>query len=708
MRSVLLAVALLAGCPKSVTPEPVPEAPMQAESPNPLLQPWTGPHGGVPPFAGIKTADFEPALTAATEEMMAEIDTIADNTEPATFENTIAALDLSGETFSHVRAVYGVYGGTMSDDELRGVQREMAPVLAGIWDNITGNKALFGRIDTIYNGDIYATLNPEQQRLTWDTYNSFVKSGAKLGETEKSRLADVNQELASLYTTFSQNLLHDEEQVTVLAETDLDGLSDGYITAAKAAAEERELEGYAVVNTRSSVDPFLTMSARRDLREIVWRLFTDRGDNADEYDNNALIPQILTLRRERAQLLGYETHAHWRLEDAMAGNPDNAMALMMDVWPAAVARVSEEVADMQAIADTGNAGITIEPWDYHFYQEKVRKDRYDLDEAEITPYMDMERLREGMMWASTQLYGLQWQQVEGLPVVHPDVRVWEVMSAEGEHVGLWYFDPYARTGKRSGAWMNAYRPQAAYPTKQTILVSNTSNFVKAPEGEPTLISWDDANTLFHEFGHALHGLLSDVTYSGLSGTNVARDFVEYPSQLNEHWLGTPEMLEQFALHAETGEAMPAELLEKIERAATFNQGFGTTEYLASALVDMKLHLLEDPNIDVDTWERETLAELGMPTQLVMRHRTPQFAHVFSGDGYSAGYYSYLWSDTLTADTAEAFVEAGSMYDQATAQRLRDTVLSVGNTVDSAEAFRNFRGRDVDTSALLRSRGFPVE
>lgn len=709
MRPALFALALLAGCPKSTAPETSPpvEEPVNATAENPLLAEWTGPYGGVPPFEGIATSDFKPALQASMAELLAEVDAIAANEAAPTFDNTIADFEDIGRTFGRVRTVYGVYASTMSNDELRGVEREMAPELAGLWNKITSNAQLFERIKTVYE-EQFDSLTPEQQRLTWETYNGFVRSGAALDDAAKARLAEINGELATLYTTFSQNLLHDEETWTVLGEDDLAGLSDSYVAAAAAAATERGLEGqWVVVNTRSSVDPFLASSERRDLREAVWRKFVNRGDNGDEYDNNALIPQILQLRLERANLLGYETHAHWRLETAMAGEPANALALMESVWPAAVARVGEEVAAMQAVADEEGADITIEPWDYHFYQEKVRKAQYDLDASEIKPYMELEQLREGMMWASTQLYGLQWRQVEGLPVVHPDVRVWEVLDAEGGHVGLWYFDPYARSGKRSGAWMNDYRPQERFRGEITTIVSNNSNFVKAPEGQPTLISWDDANTLFHEFGHALHGLLSDVTYPSLSGTSVARDFVEFPSQLNEHWLSTPELLEKYALHVETGEPMPAELLEKIERTSTFNEGFGTTEYLASALVDMKLHLLADPNIDVDTFERETLAELGMPSELVMRHRTPQFAHVFSGDGYSAGYYSYLWADTLTADTAEAFVEAGSMYDAETAERLRATVLSVGNTVDAADAFRNFRGRDVNTDALLRSRGFPV-
>jgi len=391
----------------------------------------------------------------------------------------------------------------------------------------------------------------------------------------------------------------------------------------------------------------------------------------------------------------------------MAKTPEHAMDLMLAVWKPAVARVHEEVADMQAIADKEGAHLTIEPWDYRYYAEKVRKAKYDLDQNEVKPYLQLDKLREGMFWVAGQLFGFQFSPIDNVPVAHPDVRVFEVKDAAGKHVGLWYFDPYARPGKQSGAWMNAYRNQERFDREITTIVSNNSNFVKGAPGEPVLISWDDATTLFHEFGHALHGLNSNVSYPSLSGTNVARDYVEFPSQLLEHWLSTPEVLNRFALHYKTGKPLPAELVQRIERAATFNQGFITVEYLASALVDMKLHLAGDKPIDPDAFERETLAGLGMPKEIVMRHRTPQFSHVFSSDGYSAGYYSYLWSDTLSADAWEAFTEAGGPYDKAVAKRLYDHVFSIGNTVDPAEAYRALRGRDAGTAALMRKRGFPV-
>jgi peptidyl-dipeptidase Dcp len=474
-----------------------------------------------------------------------------------------------------------------------------------------------------------------------------------------------------------------------------------------AAAEARGQKGkWAVLNTRSSVEPFLAYSERRELREKVWRNFVLRGDHGDARDNKAGITEILKLRAERARLLGYETHAHWRLEDSMAKTPDRAMGLMEAVWPAAVARVREEVADMQAVADREQAGIRIEPWDYRFYAEKVRKARYDLDENEVKPYLQLDKLREAMFWVAGELLDLHFVPARGVTVYHPDVGVWQVRDGAGKHVGLWYFDPYAREGKRSGAWMNAYRNQERFDGDVPTIVSNNSNFVKGKPGVPVLVSWTDAETLFHEFGHALHGLSSNVSYPSLSGTSVARDYVEFPSQILERWLATPEVLERFARHVKTGKPIPRALVQKIERASKFNQGFATVEYLAAALVDMKLHLATDATSDPAAFERDTLAALGMPREIVMRHRTPHFQHVFAGDGYSAGYYSYLWADTLSTDAFEAFIEAKGPYDRAVAKRLRDHVFSAGNTLDPADGYRAFRGRDPGIGALMRKRGFP--
>jgi peptidyl-dipeptidase Dcp len=657
----------------------------------------------------VQIALFKPALEAAMAEQLKEIEQITANPAAPNFENTIAALERGGRTLNRVGTLYGVWGATMASPEYQAVQREMAPRLAAFNDQITQNEALFKRIEAVYNSPEKAKLNAEQQRVTWLYYTNFVRAGARLNADAKKRLSQINQQLAGLYTKFSQNVLAEEtDQFLVLkSEDELAGLPQSLRDAAAAAAETKKQPGtWVIMNTRSSIDPFLTYSDRRDLREKAWRMFVNRGDNGGEHDNNAIITEILQLRAERAKLLGYPTHAHWRLENSMAKTPERAMQLMEAVWKPAVARVHEEVADMQALADKEGAKIKIEPWDYRYYMEKVRKAKYDLDQNEIKPYLQLEKLREGIFWVAGELFNFNFTPVTNVPVAHPDVRVWEVTDkTTKKHIGLWYFDPYARAGKRSGAWMNAYRVQERVNGEITTIVSNNSNFVKGKPGEPVLISWDDATTMFHEFGHALHGLNSNVTYPSVAGTQVARDYVEFPSQLLEHWLSTPEVLQRFALHYQTGKPIPQELVNKITRSATFNQGFATVEYLSAALVDMKLHLAGDKKIDPDAFERETLAQLGMPKEIVMRHRTPQFLHIFSSDSYSAGYYSYLWSDVLTADAFGAFVEGKGPYDRAVAERLRKYIFSVGNTVDPAEGYRAFRGRDPKIDALMKKRGF---
>jgi len=686
--------------------------PTTTEAANPLLAEWTGPHGGVPPFDQVRVALFKPALETAMAENLAEVEEIANNPAPPTFENTIVALERTGRALNRVQTLYGVWGATMSGPDFQAVQREMAPKLAAFNDKLSQNEAMFRRVEAVYNSPAKKNLTPEQQRLVWLYYTGLVRSGARLNAEAKARLSQINQTLAGLFTRFSQNVLAEEtDQFVVLQdEADLAGLPQSLREAAAAAAVTRKQKAAGVVlNTRSSTDPFLTYSDRRDLREKVWRMFVSRGDNGDEHDNNKLITEILQLRAERAKLLGYPTHAHLRLENAMAKTPERAMALMEAVWKPAVARVHEEVADMQALADKEGAKITIEPWDYRYYAEKVRKEKYDLDQNEVKPYLQLEKLREGIFWVAGQLFGFKFTPVTNVPVAHPDIRVWEVADNKtGRHIGLWYFDPYARAGKRSGAWMNAYRTQERLNGTITTIVSNNANFVKGKPGEPLLISWDDASTMFHEFGHALHGLNSNVTYPSLAGTAVSRDYVEFPSQLMEHWLSTPQVLNRFAVHYQTGKPIPQTLVDRIKRSATFNQGFTTVEYLSAALIDMKLHLAGDRKIDPDAFERETLAELGMPREIVMRHRTPHFLHVFSSDGYSAGYYSYLWSDVITADAYEAFVEGGGPYDRHVAQRLYKYIFSVGNTIDPAAAYRSFRGRDPKVEALMKKRGFTAK
>jgi peptidyl-dipeptidase Dcp len=716
--AVTVAITACTTTTKNVnTTTPTPAAPTaatpvaNAAEQNPLLAPWTGPYGGTPPFDKVKVSDFKPALEAAMAENLAEIDRIAGDPAPPTFENTIAALEKTGRTLDRVGAVFGVWSSTMSSDDFQPVELEMAPKLAEFSDKITQNDALFKRIEAVYNAPEKAQLTPEQQRLSWLYYTNFVRAGSRLDAAAKTRVAAINQQLAELYTRFGQNVLADEkDHYLVLEEGDLAGLPQSLRAGAAAAAEGKALPGkYVVANTRSAIDPFLTYSDRRDLREKAWRMFVNRGDNGDAHDNNAIITDILRLRAERAKLLGYATHAHWRLENTMAKTPERALELMEAVWTPAVARVREEVTDMQAVADKEGAKIRIEPWDYRYYAEKVRKAKYDLDQNEVKQYLQLDKLREGIFWVAGELFNFKFTPLTNVPVYQPDVHVWEVTDrTTGRHIGLWYFDPYARAGKQSGAWMNAYRNQQRFDGDITTIVSNNANFVKGKPGEPLLISWNDATTMFHEFGHALHGLSSNVNYPSVSGTAVFRDYVEFPSQLLEHWLSTPEVLQRFAMHYQTGEPIPQSLVDRIKSAATFNEGFATVEYLSSAIVDMKLHLAGDQKIDPDAFEKQALAELGMPAEIVMRHRTPQFLHVFAGDGYSAGYYSYLWSDVLTADAAEAFHEApGGFYDQDVARRLRQYIFSVGNTVDPAEGYRSFRGRDPKVDALMRKRGFPV-
>ena len=639
-------------------------------------------------------------------ENLGEIEEIAANPSAPTFENTLEALERSGRTLNRVRAIYGVWSSTMSTPAFQAVEREMQPKLAAFSDQIYQNAALFARIAAVYRSK--QGLDPIQQRLSWHYYTNFVRAGAKLDSLAKVRVGQINERLAALFADFSQNLLADETDYVLFLknEADLAGLPAALRAAARAAALARGHENeWAILNTRSSMDPFLTYADRRDLRETVWRTYYSRGDNGGAHDNKKIITEILSLRTERAKLLGYPTHAHWRAADSMAKTPEAAMNLLMQVWPAALLREREEVADMQAIANREQAGIKIAAWDYRYYAEKLRKAKYDLDMTLVKPYLQLEKLRQGMFWAAEQLYGFTFSQVSGLPQANPDVRIWQVGNGAGLHIGLWYFDPYARAGKSSGAWMSEYRGQENLDGKVSPIVSNNTNFLNDGSLGPLLISWDDAVTLFHEFGHALHCLNSDVNYPSLAGTNVVRDFVEFPSQLNENWLTTAEMLSRFALHYQTGEPIPPGLAAKIKKAGSFNQGFATVEYLASALVDMKLHLAGDQPVEPAEFERTTLASLGMPPEMVMRHRTPQFAHIFSSDAYSAGYYSYMWAEVLDHDAFEAFNEAGGPYDKAMAKRLRDTVMAVGNSVDPAQAYRNFRGADPKIDALLRARGF---
>ncbi len=688
----------------------IPAADAGNDDGNVLLSGYSGPYGGVPHFDRMKVSGVKSALEAGMARALAEVDAIAANPEPPDFANTIIALERRGEDLGRVFSYWGIWRSNLSTPEFRDIQQEMAPRLAEYSSRIKQNDALFQRIKSVYEGEEMQTLPPHEQRLVWLTYDSFASDGATLQGEAKQRYAAIDQRLAELYTQFGNNVLADEEgYVTYISAEQLGGLPDSFAASAKAAAEQRGRPGeYAITNTRSSMDPFLTFSDERSLREKVWRTYYSRGDNGGEHDNNAIIAEIVKLRDERVGLLGYDNYAAWRLQNRMAKTPERALALLEAVWPAAVGRVREEVADMQKIADAENAGITIEPWDYRYYMEKLRRDRFALDSDEVKQYLQLDKLRDAMFFVAGELFNFKFLPVDAgkVPVWHPDVRVWDVTDkTSGEHVGLWYLDPFARRGKRSGAWATSYRNHETFNGRQTPLVSNNSNFVKGEAGKPILVSWDDATTFFHEFGHALHGLSSKVAYPTLNGG--VRDYTEFQSQLLERWLMTDEVINNYLVHYKTGEPMPAELVQKIKNAATFNEGFRTTEYLASALLDLRYHMIDPAGLDPDAFEKTTLTALGMPKEIVMRHRSPHFGHIFSSEGYSAGYYGYMWADVLTADAAEAFQEApGGFYDKDLARRLVDHLFAVRNAVDPADAYRAFRGRDAEIGALMRDRGFP--
>ncbi|MGE0178417.1 MAG: M3 family metallopeptidase [Sphingomonas sp.] len=675
---------------------------------NILLADWPGPFDGLPPFDRVTPELFPAAFEYAIAEQQREVLAIADNSAAPTFANTIEALDRAGRRLNRVGAVFGVMTSNMTNPQYQALQREWGPRLAASADEIVLNPRLFQRVRAVYEARQRSGLSPLQQRLVTRVYEQFVRRGANLNPEQKQQLSSYNQQLARLFAQFSERLLADEQTYITVAATELAGVPEDVRNAAAAAARERNLPAgqFAIVNTRSAVDPVLTFADNRALRERVWRAFVNRGDNGGANDTNDTIRQIVRLRAERARLLGYPSHAHWRMQDTMAGTPDRAQELMMRVWPAAVARVREEVAEQQAIARRGGQNITIEPWDYRYYMEQVRRERFNLSQDEIKPYFQLSNLIEGMFHMAGRLYGLRFQENTGqVPVWHRDIRTWRVTDAQGQDVGVFYGDMFARTGKRSGAWATTYRSRSGLLGQRLVLASNNNNFTRPADGQPVLISLDDASTLFHEFGHAIHSLLSNTQYPTLAGT--PRDFVEYPSQVHENWLLTPEILTRYARHYQTNEPMPQALVQRIMAARQFNQGFETVEYLSSALVDMALHTRPDGDVDPDAFERETLARIGMPREIVMRHRMPQFGHLFSSDAYSAGYYSYLWSETMDADTWAAFEEAGNVWDPATARRFAQTLLMTGNETDRAEAYRAFRGRDPDVNALLRKRGFPT-
>lgn len=676
-----------------------------------LLAKWEGPYQGVPEFDKVSLIGLIPAIEEGMKINLDEIDVIANNTEAPTFENTIVAMERTGSDLDRIFTYWGIWSSNQSSPEFRKIQAEMAPKLSAFFSKINQNEKLFNRVQAVYNSEEVKGLTSDKQRLVHLTYNGFARNGATLEGEAKKRYAEINQRLAGLHTKFSNNVLADEESyVLYLSKEQLGGLTESIITAAASAAEARDRKGeYAITNTRSSMDPFLTYSTERKLRQQVWNSYYNRGNNGDEFDNNAIIAEILQLRHERVGLLGYKNYASWRLEDRMAKSPENAIKLMESVWPAAIARVDEEVADMLVIGKAQDGIEKIEAWDYRFYAEKVRKDKYNLDSDEVKQYLQLNKLREAMFYVAGRLFNFEFSEIKdgSVPVFNADVRVWEVTDkTSNEHIGLWYLDPFARKGKRSGAWATTYRSYTTFDGQKNVLSSNNSNFSKGVDGQPTLISWSDAETYFHEFGHALHFLSSKVAYPTLNGG--VRDYTEFQSQLLEHWLSTDDVINTYLVHYKTGKPMPADLIAKIKQAATFNEGFKTTEYLASALVDMKFHTVDPTGIDAQKFERDTLAALNMPDEIVMRHRSTQFGHVFSGEGYSASYYGYMWAEVLTADAAEAFAQSpGGFYDKDVAAKLVEHLFSVRNAVDPADAYRAFRGRDADVKALMRNRGFPV-
>lgn len=667
-----------------------------------LLQVWTGPYGGVPPWDKVTAAKLKEAILEGIELQRADYAAIANNPAPATFANTQVAMMMAGEPLDRALSLFGVMTQNIGSDDYQALDTEVSPILSAAGDEITFNEALFARVRTVAEQGPAKGLNAQQQRIADRSRDSFVRSGAALNPAQKEELGAINTALANAFTSFGQKVVNDEKTWTLIeAEAGMAGMPASNKAAAASAARNRNLTGWAIVNTRSSVDPFLSFADDRGLREQVWRKFVNRGDNGDANDTNAVIAEIVALRKRRATLLGYGSHADYRMQDTMAKTPANAMSLMERVWAPAKARVAEEVADMRAIA-----GHDIEPWDYLYFAEKVRKARYDLDQNELKPYFELNNVRAGSFEMARRLYGYTFNKlpVGTVPVWHPDVTVYEVYD-HGQPAGLYYADDYARPGKRSGAWMTSYRGYSTYDGVKNVLASNNNNFIKAEGGAPILISLDDAQTLFHEFGHALHYLSYRITYPALGGT--PRDYVEYPSQVHEHWVLTRPIINGFLKHVETGEPMPQSLVDKIEAADTFNQGYATVSYLSSALVDMDLHTQATPPTDIDAFERESLERFGMPKEIVMRHRLPQFNHLFTSDSYSAGYYSYLWSEVMDADTWAYFQESGDVFNPDIAARYKEIILSEGNTTDRAEAYRRFRGRDPDVAALLRVRGFPT-
>ena len=678
---------------------------------NPLLEDWIGPFG-VPPFSRIKPGHFMPAFAHAFAEHTGEVAAVAADRAAPTFANTIDALETAGQTLTRVSNVFDLLASADTNDDILEIERELAPLEAKHWNRILMDEALFGRVDALWREREQLALTPEQARVLERYHVMFTRAGAALEPAAKARLAAVNERLASLATDFGQNVLADEQASTLelAGEADLEGLPDFVRSAARAAAAERGVEGkYLVTTSRSSVEPFLQFSSRRDLREKIFRAWIARGDGGGATDNKAIIAEMAALRAERARLIGYPSFAHYRLDDTMAKTPPAVRALLDRVWAPARSHALADRDALQALVQAEGKNFALAPWDWRYYAEKLRKARCDVDEATIKPYFQLEQMIEAAFYTANRLFGLSFERRRDVAGWHEDVRVWEVRDRAGRHRGLFFGDYFARPSKHSGAWMTSLRDQEKLAREVAPIIVNVMNFPKSAPGEPVLLSFDDARTLFHEFGHALHGLLSDVTYPMIAGTGVLQDWVELPSQLYEHWLERPEILTRFAVHYRTGEPMPADLLRRLIAVRTFNQGCATLEYSSSALLDLDLHLRgadAQPQAqapDIDAFEQATLARLEMPPEIVMRHRPPHFTHIFGG-GYAAGYYSYLWSEVLDADAFAAFEETGDVFDPALAKKLHDHVYAAGGSRDPRELYLAFRGRMPTPDGLLKRRG----
>lgn len=673
---------------------------------NHALTEWNGPLG-LPDFTAFKDEDFAPAFEAALAQDLAEVEAIAGTADAPTIDNTLKSLQLSGKALDHVSAIFWLRAGAHSNDAIQALEREIAPKMSRHYSRIMMNPALFSRIDALHEQRETLDLDTETKRVLEKTWKGFVRSGAKLDEKGKAELARINETLAGLGARFGQNVLKDESgfALFITRKADLAGLPDFLKSAMKSAAAERgRTDAWAVTLSRSIVEPFLTFAQNRTLREQAFTAWAKRGENGGESDNREIVREMVELRERKAHLLGYDNFAAYKLDDTMAKTPKAVMDLLEPVWDKARAKAAEEEAELESLVAAEGLNHKVAPWDWRYYAEKLRAERFAFDEAELKPYLQLDRIVEAAFDVANRLFGIRFEEVKGVAAWHPDVRLFRVLNADGSERGLFLGDYFARTSKRSGAWMSSLQSSHKLDGGQKPIIYNVMNFARSAPGEPALLSLDDARTLFHEFGHALHGLLSDVAWPAVSGTAVSRDFVELPSQLYEHWLTVPEVLEKYAVHYRTGEAMPKALLDKVLAARTFNAGFNTVEFTASALVDMAFHTGKEKIADPLAFEAQTLERLSMPEAIIMRHRTPHFTHVFSGDGYSAGYYSYMWSEVLDADAFSAFEETGDAFNPELAAKLKNNIYAAGGSRDPEDLYKAFRGKMPTADAMIEKRG----